>query len=86
MKQQCQNARDLWSQVDALRMGMNWSEDDTNKPQILIDDVFGESHPGSFHLGDLSYEAVLGVHETGGRAARHHITDICDGGGRDITA
>lgn len=82
MNQKCRSARDLWSQLDALRMGMNYTKEDTEKPQVLIDDCYGESHPGSFHLGGLGYEAVLGVHETGGRAVRHHVTDICDGWGQ----
>jgi len=42
-------------------MGMNWSEEDTKKPHILVDDVFGESHPESFHLDKLSEEACIGV-------------------------
>jgi len=63
-------------------LGMNYSVEDTEKPQVLIDDCFGESHPGSFHLEKLGYEAMLGVHETGGRAVRHHVTDICDGWGQ----
>lgn len=82
MSQKCHFARDLWSQLDALRLGMNYSIEDTEKPQVLIDDCFGESHPGSFHLEKLGYEAMLGVHETGGRAVRHHVTDICDGWGQ----
>ena len=82
MSQKCHFARDLWSQLDALRLGMNYSVEDTEKPQVLIDDCFGESHPGSFHLEKLGYEAMLGVHETGGRAVRHHVTDICDGWGQ----
>ena len=82
MKQKCENARNLWSQVDALRMGMNWSEEDTKKPHILVDDVFGESHPGSFHLDTLSEQACIGVYEAGGRPAKHHVTDICDGWGQ----
>lgn len=82
MKQKCHFARDLWSQLDALRLGMNYTTEDTEKPQVLIDDCFGESHPGSFHLEKLGDEAVLGVHETGGRAVRHHVTDICDGWGQ----
>lgn len=82
MSQKCQFARDLWSQLDALRLGMNYSVEDTAKPQVLIDDCFGESHPGSYHLEKLGYEAMLGVHERGGRAVRHHVTDICDGWGQ----
>lgn len=82
MKQKCLDARNLWSQVDALRMGMNWSEEDIAKPHVLINDVFGESHPGSFHLNTLSGEAAVGVYETGGKPAKHHVTDICDGWGQ----
>ena len=80
--QKCRFARDLWSQLDALRMGMNYSEEDTNKLQVLIDDCFGESHPGSFHLDKLTQETKLGVHESGGRAVTSHVTDICDGWGQ----
>lgn len=68
MSQKCQHARDLWSQLDALRLGMNYSKEDVNKLQVLVDDCYGESHPGSFHLNQLGDEAVLGVHESGGRA------------------
>lgn len=50
MSQKCQHARDLWSQLDALRLGMNYSKEDVNKLQVLVDDCYGESHPGSFHL------------------------------------
>lgn len=82
MSQKCHNARDLWSQLDALRMGMNYSKEDVDKLQVLVDDCYGESHPGSFHLNALGDEAVLGVHESGGRAVRHHVTDICDGWGQ----
>jgi dihydroxy-acid dehydratase len=79
MEQKCARVRDLWAQVDALMMGMNWTEEDVEKRQILIDDVQGESHPGSFHLDVLSEEAAIGVYETGGRPAKFHVTDICDG-------
>lgn len=82
MEQKCLGPRKLWAQVDALRMGMNWSEEDIEKPHILIDDVFGESHPGSFHLDTLSEEAGIGIYETGGRPAKSHVTDICDGWGQ----
>jgi dihydroxy-acid dehydratase len=79
MKQKCQSARDNWAQVDALMLGMNWSEEDTRKPHILVDDVFGESHPGSYHLDKLSAEVGVGVFETGGRPSHYHVTDLCDG-------
>ena len=37
----------LWAQFDALQMGSGWDEEDVTKPQILLEDVFGDSHPGS---------------------------------------
>lgn len=82
MNQKSQAVRKLWAQVDALRMGMNWTEDDIEKPHILVDDVFGESHPGSYHLNTLSDEAAIGVYESGGKPAKNHVTDICDGWGQ----
>lgn len=78
-KQRCENVRNSWAQVDALMLGMNWSEEDVDKPQILVDDVQGDSHPGSFHLDVLSQEACVGVYEAGGKPAKFHVTDICDG-------
>lgn len=71
--------RKLWSQFDSLQMGMDWDEEDITKPQILIDDVFGDSHPGSSHLDGLTHQASIGVYEKGGKPAHYHITDICDG-------
>ncbi|QNB46938.1 dihydroxy-acid dehydratase [Thermanaerosceptrum fracticalcis] len=77
--QRSQKARDLWPQSDALRMGTNWSEGDLDKLQILVDDVWGESHPGSVHLDRLSRDVAIGVWESGGRPVHFHVTDICDG-------
>lgn len=79
MIQKSSEERKLWSQFDALQMGMGWDEEDISKPQILIDDVYGESHPGSSHLMELSKQASIGVFESQGRPAQYHITDICDG-------
>ncbi|MHB1653988.1 MAG: dihydroxy-acid dehydratase [Desulfitobacteriaceae bacterium] len=58
---------------------MDWDETDITKPQILIEDVFGDSHPGSSHLDGLTEQTVIGVYEKGGRPAKYHVTDICDG-------
>ena len=79
MAQKVKPCRENWVQLDALMMGMNWSDDDLEKPQILLDDVFGESHPGSYHLSNLSDEAAIGVYEMGGRPSKYHVTDLCDG-------
>ena len=48
------NERALWAQFDALQLGTGWSEEDITKPQILISDVWGDSHPGSAHLLESS--------------------------------
>ncbi|KYF18550.1 hypothetical protein AIZ20_23670, partial [Salmonella enterica subsp. enterica serovar Typhimurium] len=69
----------MWSQRDSLRRGMIYSNEDVNNLLVLVDDCYGESHPGSFHLIQLGDEAVLGVHVSGGRAVRHHVSYICDG-------
>ena len=78
-EQKSKRERALWSQFDALQLGMDWDENDIVKPQVLIEDVFGDSHPGSKHLDKLSEQAKIGVYETGGRPAQFHTTDICDG-------
>lgn len=71
--------RDLWVQFDALQLGSGWDEEDLQKPQILIEDVYGDSHPGSVHLNELSRQVERGVVEKGGCPAHFHTTDICDG-------
>ena len=60
-------------------MGMGWSVDDLEKPQIIIESTFGESHPGSVHLMELVDQAANGIYESGGRGARYFATDTCDG-------
>lgn len=69
----------LWAQFDALQMGSGWDEEDIEKPQILVEDVYGDSHPGSVHLNQISEQVVYGVYEKGGKPGRFHVTDICDG-------
>ena len=69
----------LWAQIDALQMGSGWDEEDIEKPQILVEDVYGDSHPGSVHLNQISEKVVYGVYEKGGKPGRFHVTDICDG-------
>ncbi|MBQ7488779.1 MAG: dihydroxy-acid dehydratase [Clostridia bacterium] len=71
--------RNLWAQFDALQLGSGWDEADIGKPQILVEDVFGDSHPGSTHLDQVSEHICRGIYETGGAPGRFHATDICDG-------
>jgi len=77
--QKSKEIRKNWVQFDALCCGTGWDEEDLQNPQILIEDVFGSSHPGSFHLDTLSQEASTGVYQAGGKPANFHATDICDG-------
>lgn len=79
MEQKSKKERLLWSQFDALEMGSGWTEEDVQAPQILIEDVYGDSHPGSVHLNQLSEQAKMGVLQSGGYPALYHATDICDG-------
>lgn len=79
MKINSTDERNLWAQFDALQLGSGWSEEDLGKLQILIDDAYGESHPGSVHLNQISQQVKYGVYEKGACPASFHITDICDG-------
>ena len=71
--------RAIAPEMDPLRMGMGWTADDLEKPQIIVESTYGDSHPGSAHLNALVEEAVRGANEAGGKAARYYATDICDG-------
>ena len=71
--------RSLWVQFDALQMGSGFTYEDVNQPQILIEDVFGDSHPGSVHLNQLTEQIKYGVFQTGGTPCMYHTTDVCDG-------
>lgn len=79
MQQKSAPQRLLWAQFDALQIGSGWDEEDIKKPQIMLEDVFGDSHPGSTHLAGLMEQAKYGVLEKGGYPAQYHTTDICDG-------
>ena len=74
-----QETRKLSPEMDPLRMGMGWKVEDLGKPQVMVESTFGDSHPGSGHLDTFVQEAVRGVNENGGKAARYFATDMCDG-------
>ena len=40
-------------ELDPLRIGTGWKEEDLGKVQIFIQSTFGDSHPGSGHLDKL---------------------------------
>ncbi len=66
-------------QGDALRLGMNWTEEDLGKPQVLVDSAYGMGHPGTFHFRELIEEVSNGVFEAGGKPGVFTVSDICDG-------
>ena len=74
-----QKIREIAPELDPLRLGTGWKPEDLGKPQILIESSFGDSHPGSTHLLELSQEAKKGAAAEGGYGARYFCTDICDG-------
>ena len=71
--------RYIWPQFDALQLSIGWDEDDLQLKQILVEDVYGDSHPGSAHLNKLAEQAKIGVYQSGGKPGHFHTTDICDG-------
>ena len=79
MKLHSQEVRKLAPENDPLKIGMGWSVADLDKPQILVESSFGDSHPGSAHLNRFVEEGVKAVNDNGGKAARYYVTDICDG-------
>ncbi len=79
MELNSQKVRQLAPENDPLKIGMGWTVADLDKPQIMVESTFGDSHPGSAHLDQFVGEAVKGIAEAGGKAARYFVTDICDG-------
>lgn len=71
--------REKAPEFDPLRIGTGWKPCDLDKPQIMIESTFGDSHPGSVHLNQLVEEARRGIYDAGGYGARYYCTDMCDG-------
>ena len=74
-----QEMRKLAPEMDPLRIGTGWKKEDLEKPQIMVESTYGDSHPGSGHLNLLGEEGRNGGAEAGGFGARYFCTDICDG-------
>jgi dihydroxy-acid dehydratase len=66
-------------EIDPLRLGCGWKEEDLGKPWVLVETTGGESMPGSVHLPELAHHIRDGVIEAGGATARYDCTDMCDG-------
>ena len=74
-----QEVRKIAPEMDPLRMGMGWTVEDLEKPQVLVESTYGQSHPGSAHLLELSQKAAAEIDKNGCKAAQYFATDICDG-------
>ena len=44
-----EEVRRLAPEMDPLRLGMGWKLEDLEKPKVIIESTFGDSHPGSAH-------------------------------------
>ena len=74
-----QEMRAVAAEVDSLRIGTGWTIEDLEKPQIMVNSSWGDSHPGSVHLGGLVDIIKTEISLNMGKAAQYTITDICDG-------
>lgn len=74
-----QEVRRIAPEMDPLRMGMGWKAEDLAKPQVIIESTYGQSHPGSAHLLELSQAAAAGADSRGAKSALYFATDMCDG-------
>ena len=74
-----QSTRKSAPEMDPLRIGMGWGEADLEKPQLIVESTYGQSHPGSAHLLTLAQTAQRTIDDSGGKAALYFATDICDG-------
>ena len=41
-----QEMRKLAPEMDPLRIGTGWKKEDLEKPQIMVESTYGDSHPG----------------------------------------
>ena len=78
-KLRSQEIRKIAPEMDPLRLGMGFTLEDLSKPQIIIENSFGDSHPGSAHLDKIGEEVVKGVKEAGANPMRYFCSDMCDG-------
>ena len=69
MELKSQEMRKLAPELDPLRIGTGWRKEDLEKPQVMIESTFGDSHPGSGHLNILVDEVRKGVVEAALKSA-----------------
>ena len=60
-----QEMRKLAPEMDPLRIGTGWKKEDLEKPQIMVESTYGDSHPGSGHLNLLVEEVRKALRKRG---------------------
>lgn len=70
MIQKSHDDRMLWAQFDALEMGHRLGGYRHPQAAIMIESVYGDSHPGSYHLNQMVEQAVYGVYQCGRQAGQ----------------
>ena len=68
-----EEVRRLAPEMDPLRLGMGWKLEDLEKPKVIIESTFGDSHPGSAHLLKFVDTAAAGE-AAGPRAISQRIS------------
>ena len=81
-----QEMRKLAPEMDPLRIGTGWKKEDLEKPQIMVESTYGDSHPGSVHLNLLVEEVRKGVAEAGGFGERYSAPTSVTARARERTA
>ncbi len=74
-----QMMRGIAAEMDSLKIGMGWKVNELDLPQIMVQTTWGDSHPGSVHLGRVADLLKSSVEAAGGKPAQYTVTDICDG-------
>ena len=77
MNLKSQETRRLAPEMDPLRMGMGWTAQDLEKPQVLIESTYGQSHPGSAHLLQSARRGGQGSRRGAGRNPRCTLPPTC---------
>ena len=71
--------RKLGPEVDPILLGTGWSEESLEYPQILLENTYGDTHPGSRHLDRISSYVKESCLENKLKPSVYYTTDICDG-------
>ena len=77
--QASQTIRKTGPEVDPLWLGAGRTLEDLEKPQVLLETTFGDSHPGSRHLNQLAQSVSNAIYASQAFPANYTVTDICDG-------